>query len=678
MKISISFLLLLGLTASASAANIQNKKAVLEKQFNEFTASTNAANIQAIWANDGGDKVTQDELRVSKPNGHAVINTLWDGKKIRLFGAKNEVVNFNLIMEAPSKTASNVAISFNTLTEPGGATIQSSASTANNLFTWVNRPIELFYVRYLQIKGISQMGYQNAYDERHVPKRFQRPWTGEGDTNAYVNADYESTWKDRPDHDKFYPDIAVPLELQKTFDIVAGKNQSIWVDIYIPKTAKPGIYTGTATITEAGADPKNIPVELTVNPFALPDNPSAKTMLYFGEENVNDRYFGRTTISGEQEPSAKLIHDRHFLIAHRHKISLIGDERSLGDGKTLDRPSDNFAARLKGDFFTSKNGYDGPGVAIGNNVYSIETFGDWRRHWGEQTENNMRKHADAWVNWFTKNAADTEYFLYLIDESLDYPLIEKWSQWLKNNPGPGKTLKSMATIALPSAVSDTGSLNIPTSETNHGTSKWEASVKKYANDTNKRFFLYNGFRPNSGVFMTEEDGVGLRVNAWIQFKKHINRWFYWESTYYNDFQGGSGKMNLFQSAHTFGAFKQTDAILGETSSNYANGDGVLFYPGTDTYFPKDSYGIKGPIVSLRLKHWRRGIQDHDYLTLASAIDPNAVQDIVNAMIPKVVWELGTDPKNSLIIHTDISWPINPDAWETARKKLTSIIINAKN
>ncbi len=60
--------------------------------------SANSA-IAAVWANDGGDKVTQDELRAS--NGTSVTNSLWDGSTISLFGAMNEVVNFNMILEAP-------------------------------------------------------------------------------------------------------------------------------------------------------------------------------------------------------------------------------------------------------------------------------------------------------------------------------------------------------------------------------------------------------------------------------------------------------------------------------------------------------------------------------------------------------------------------------------------------
>src|ERR1700722_8464085 len=74
--------------------------------------SPNSA-IAAVWANDGGDKVTQDELRAS--NGTSVTNSLWDGSTISLFGAMNEVVNFNMVLEAPTSSAANVSVTVSNL-----------------------------------------------------------------------------------------------------------------------------------------------------------------------------------------------------------------------------------------------------------------------------------------------------------------------------------------------------------------------------------------------------------------------------------------------------------------------------------------------------------------------------------------------------------------------------------
>ena len=55
--------------------------------------------ITAVWANTGEDKVAQEELRTRKGN-RVILNRAWDGKAIHLFGARNEVVAFNLVLEA--------------------------------------------------------------------------------------------------------------------------------------------------------------------------------------------------------------------------------------------------------------------------------------------------------------------------------------------------------------------------------------------------------------------------------------------------------------------------------------------------------------------------------------------------------------------------------------------------
>jgi hypothetical protein len=273
------------------------------------------------------------------------------------------------------------------------------------------------------------------------------------------------------------------------------------------------------------------------------------------------------------------------------------------------------------------------------------------------------------VEWFDSHAfaTPTDYFLYLIDESDDYSQIEQWARWIENNPGPGQKLKSMATIDLPSAAAHTPSLDIPTSSMQVGISDaWQQAADRYNSDPMKQVYFYNGGRPASGSFAIEDDGVALRVNAWAQYKKGIDRWFYWESTYYLNFQcdgyTDEAQTNLFQQAQTFGCYDYDHGELGEAGWNYFNGDGVLFYPGTDTHFPDESYNVDGPFASLRLKHWRRGIQDVDYLTLAAAA------------LPEVLWEVGvTDPDDPTWLLADISWSIDPDDWESLRARLADII-----
>ena len=166
----------------------------------------------------------------------------------------------------------------------------------------------------------------------------------------------------------------------------------------------------------------------------------------------------------------------------------------------------------------------------------------------------------------------------------------------------------------------------------------------------------------------EDDGVALREVAWAQYKKNIDRLFYWYSTAYSY---GKAEPNLFEQAATFGVTPYTaDTVRGEWSEGHTNGEGVLFYPGTDVLYPKDSYGVVGMFASLRLKYWRRGIQDIDYVTLAAAIDPEKTQKIVDRMVPRAFWDY-KDLGGWMI--DDICWSINPDDWESAREQLSQII-----
>lgn len=92
------------------------------------------------------------------------------------------------------------------------------------------------------------------------------------------------------------------------------------------------------------------------------------------------------------------------------------------------------------------------------------------------------------------------------------------------------------------------------------------------------------------------------------------------------------------------------------------------------HIPQRSYDVNGPFASLRMKHWRRGLQDADYLMMATAKDAPKVKTIVDRMVPKALWEYGVNDVNDPTwVRADISWSTNPDDWEAARKELAEII-----
>ncbi|MEM9826843.1 MAG: DUF4091 domain-containing protein [Planctomycetota bacterium] len=621
-----------------------------------------AADSVGIWVNNGQDKVTRQSLRMTR-GGIDVRTTGWDGRTVKLVAAKNETVAFNVVIESPSGTLRDVQARFDRLKSPAGEIASKARLPDESLWDFRERPIELFLVRYLRIRGVSTLSYEH-FDERHVPERMRRPHDGRG----YARG----VWEDRPDHDQDYPDILAPLELHPKFDVEAGTNQSIWADVYVPRHTAAGIYRGRLTLRASNLAEVQVPVELRVLNWSLPDLPTAKTMLYVSQEDIYRRYLGKRYLEAASGPEiirGRKVLDRHFQLAHRHRVSLIHEHTPIGQMDQQWRP------KLDGSLFTPKYGYAGPGVGVGNNVLSIGTYGAWP--WKDGDRGAMWRATNRWAQYFkdAKFETPTEYFLYLIDESDDFEKIETWSQWVLANPGIGKSVPTLATLSLPKAKANTPSLTLPCATAAYGiTDDWEEAAEHYRETPGKSFYLYNGGRIGSGSLATEDDGIALRMLAWCHFKFKAARWFIWQGTYYENFQGGTGETKLFSQAHTFGSRTGRDKSKGETGGNYNNGDGVMFYPGTDRVYPEESYQVDGPLASVRLKLWRRGLQDYEYLAAAEKIDPRGTRALVQKCIPKVLWEVGvTDPDDPSYVRGDISWSTDPDDWERARAELIGII-----
>jgi hypothetical protein len=66
------------------------------------------------------------------------------------------------------------------------------------------------------------------------------------------------------------------------FDLKAGANQPIWVDLLVPQTATAGQYSGFYTVTSNEGSISG-PISLTVWNFSLPTTPSLKTSFLFNQ-----------------------------------------------------------------------------------------------------------------------------------------------------------------------------------------------------------------------------------------------------------------------------------------------------------------------------------------------------------------------------------------------------------
>jgi len=83
-------------------------------------------------------------------------------------------------------------------------------------------------------------------------------------------------WNLKGKDGQWFPDPLVPLtgpiSIPSHENRVPGqKVQALYVDVWVPHKADPGVYEGVLTLTANGLDPVDVPLELTVWDFTLPD-----------------------------------------------------------------------------------------------------------------------------------------------------------------------------------------------------------------------------------------------------------------------------------------------------------------------------------------------------------------------------------------------------------------------
>jgi hypothetical protein len=157
-------------------------------------------------------------------------------RKAILQAARNEYAPFQIVVHGGAKGLKDVDASASTLRGKGGRVID-------------NRNITLYREHYVEVKTPSPLSKEGAgwYPDALLPF----PTNGERRPQARF--------------------VATP------FEVPPESNQPLWIDLFVPKDAAPGPYSGVVTVTAANEKPAKIPIELTVWDFSLPETPSVRS-----------------------------------------------------------------------------------------------------------------------------------------------------------------------------------------------------------------------------------------------------------------------------------------------------------------------------------------------------------------------------------------------------------------
>ena len=80
------------------------------------------------------------------------------------------------------------------------------------------------------------------------------------------------------------------LDFLPTFDLDAGVWQPVWLDVHAPAGQPAGVYRGTVTVTADGMPPLEVPLEVTVWDFAVPEEYHLPLAVVFWDDMLRSIY----------------------------------------------------------------------------------------------------------------------------------------------------------------------------------------------------------------------------------------------------------------------------------------------------------------------------------------------------------------------------------------------------
>ena len=246
-----------------------------------FGASAQAG-VASVWAVADGDKIARDDVASPLRAG----NSAWDGRMVRLFGARNEVLAFQVVVEADAKGITALRLSLPELRQRGGG-VEDRLRASRPRPHAVRRPPD--------------PGLLGARHERD-PRDPRLLGLEAGQPRRATPPGGLAAGPARPRERAPGP--------RRPSDAGAALDEPGPVDRRLHGT-RPARRRLRGEITvRADAETRSLPVELTLFDFALPDENSLHAMVYHEPEQP-ELYQGH---------SLDAAYDR---FAHRQRVELV-------------------------------------------------------------------------------------------------------------------------------------------------------------------------------------------------------------------------------------------------------------------------------------------------------------------------------------------------------------------
>lgn len=226
-------------------------------------------------------------------------------EQVELFGAANETVSFQVVVDAANRPLEGLSIQPGTLSTADGRTI-----SAERIGIWKMLPVEItdFPAWYLRLVD-------------------RRPQTAR------------------------YYDALVPADARnggQPWNVAPGERLALWVDLAIPRDARGGTYTGELKLTTANGATQSLPLSLELYDFVLPDARPLPALGAFDHRTLYERF-----VADPDDPTRPFVPT--YLDPAKPKVAegldLIRQIMVLGHEHRLDLFDRQLAPKIRRDLY---------------------------------------------------------------------------------------------------------------------------------------------------------------------------------------------------------------------------------------------------------------------------------------------------------------------------------------
>jgi len=340
-------------------------------------------------------------------------------------------------------------------------------------------------------------------------------------------------------------------EISESTDVALAADSPalLWFDSYIPKNAKAGTYRGTITISgDASAE---IPVELTVFDFALPDEIHYNTHLTVSMANIKQD--GDT---GDCEKTKTMLFE-HRLIVNGGQLWPTGFNYSIvwPSGTFTDEPGEGvYGVAYNAPKYLKGEGWTKPGFPItqafqfvDNSTPRPSTFNGIARgsdHYGSDAYNTQWKKFLSDLNaYITANGFTGKLYYYVMNEPQNQTDYDLAAYLCKMTRESAPDLKIAVSEEPKAEIAEHASYKCADGKSYD---IWIADIQHYNQDyawqRQKDFgeevwFYHNDGTPDpyiNPIEFTSHGGLHQRLIPWLSWHYRVRGWAYYNSSIFFD------------------------------------------------------------------------------------------------------------------------------------------------